>query len=573
MEQQEAFLRRECSDDPAAQAEVRKLLGVALQAPDFLQNPVMRISGSPFEPPAFEKLLPPGETLNGRYIIEDKIGEGGFSTVYLAADAQLPGKKVVAKVIRGDIDDQWLLRRLDREIKALSRIDHPGVVSVLDHGNSSAGPYVVTQYVPGRSLRALLMEEPGPWPFRRVLHLISQIARALAAAHQQGICHRDLRPENIIVRDAGRPYEQAVVIDFGIATIRDSAATTGTSTQVAGSPEYMAPEQFLGRPQPASDVYALGAIAFEMLTGQQLHIHNSPKGLKATGDVYPPEVPLHAQKAIARAIHYDYHSRYENVEEFAQGLSSADLMEQSDRQTIREKAVPVESQDSDEANPVARSATDTDSFTRMFQDQRQPAATPGHPPHPRPTGASEPKPETGDSGSFTKVFGGRPPTGPPAVIPSPPPPSPITSEPLKTDPKKAELPPLPPPDDESFSPLFKSPAKSSRTRSPESGRGTQPVTDDDRTIFRHVPSPARGDATDILRSPPRMPGRDVVEHDDYTRARDTGEVRPLPIPQQQQATAPKPTAANGRFVVALPILIALTLLAIAIAAFIIVTNR
>ena len=317
-----AYVRAEAAGSPEMENEVLHMLRVVTDSPGFLDAPVARISDAPADDAPPPRLVA-GDLINGRYAIEDQIGSGGSSFVYLASDRQLAGRRVVIKVLRTDLDEQWVRHRFDKEIEALSKVQHPGVVSVLDRGSTAGGaPCVVLQYIEGKILRILMTESAGPWPISRVIPLLSQMARALAAVHAEGVCHRDIRPENVIVRNAGHRDEQPVLIDFGIATMPKTSAAT---TRVTGTPEYMAPEQLLGRPVPASDVYSLGAVGFELLTGQCWH-QCLPRVQSDTAELhgfYPPQVPSALRAAIAKAVCWDASGRYSDA------LSFADAVERS----------------------------------------------------------------------------------------------------------------------------------------------------------------------------------------------------------------------------------------------------
>src|SRR4051794_30869062 len=200
-----------------------------------------------------------------RYEIERPLGRGGMSAVFLAKDRQLLSKRVVVKVLLEEMnEDAWVRQKFFQEMEALARIDHPGVVGVLDTGQTPDGKqFLVMQYIEGQTLRTVI--RPGGIEFERAANLIRQIGSALAAAHDAGVWHRDLKPENIMLQHAGGE-DYAKLIDFGIAGIQNSQFT-GEKTKVAGSLSYMAPEQFAGIPCAASDTYALGVVAYELLTG------------------------------------------------------------------------------------------------------------------------------------------------------------------------------------------------------------------------------------------------------------------------------------------------------------------
>ena len=207
----------------------------------------------------------PRLALRGRYVLEDRVGAGGMGEVWRARDIRLGGI-VAVKVLRPEFaDDPEFRDRLRLEGRHAALLSHPGVVQVRDYDDGCAGgvPYLVMEYVAGPSLAAVLAAE-GTLSPRRVLGLVAQAARALACAHAAGIVHRDMKPGNVLV-DRG----QVKIADFGIARAVGAAPVTGAGLMI-GTPAYLSPEQVAGIPAtPASDLYSLGVIAYECLTGQQ----------------------------------------------------------------------------------------------------------------------------------------------------------------------------------------------------------------------------------------------------------------------------------------------------------------
>jgi len=148
-------------------------------------------------------------------------------------------------------------------------VRHPNVVSIYAHGTAPSGaPYLVMEFVEGKNLREVL--EMGALPARRTARFLRQLAGALDAIHASGICHRDVKPENVIIRNESSPDEAAVLIDFSIAIVKDANETLHGLSRAAGSFDYMAPEQAVGYAQPSSDIYSLSKLVIEMLTGRQL---------------------------------------------------------------------------------------------------------------------------------------------------------------------------------------------------------------------------------------------------------------------------------------------------------------
>src|SRR6185436_15063834 len=184
-----------------------------------------------------------GFTLDGRYLIKRRLGSGGFGVVYLASDEKMVSRPVVVKTLRGgEIRNEWNVKTFRREIESLTRVDHPSIVGIFDVGELPDGsPYIVMQYVDGFSLRSVISNEG--MDFQRAANIIRQIGRALSAAHDRGILHRDLKPENIMVQTLGDGEEQVKIIDFGIASVKNSVVSLDTAGgRTVGTVAYMSPE-------------------------------------------------------------------------------------------------------------------------------------------------------------------------------------------------------------------------------------------------------------------------------------------------------------------------------------------
>ena len=212
-----------------------------------------------------------GRMLDRRYHVVSRIAHGGMATVYLATDTRLD-REVALKVMHADLArDAEFVDRFIGEAKSVARLSHQNIVAVFDQGSDGQFLYLAMEYVPGPTLRALLRERRWlPWP--EALALIEPILAALAAAHQAGIVHRDVKPENVLISPDGR----VKVVDFGLA--RASAAVGNTRAGVIiGSVAYIAPEQVTGAPTDArTDVYSAGIMLFEMLTGRQPYSGETP---------------------------------------------------------------------------------------------------------------------------------------------------------------------------------------------------------------------------------------------------------------------------------------------------------
>lgn len=274
-----------------------------------------------------------GQTLDGRYFVEKEMGHGGVGVVYLARDRRLMDKCVVVKVLLEKwLQDEWVTNKFLHEREALARVDHPGIVGILDVGELADGkPYIVMQCVDGVTLRSIL--QPEGMDIERAARLIEQVADALSEAHEKGIFHRDLKPENIMLQSLGGGREQVKIIDFGIAKVRDSALAPSTKVSATvGTIAYMSPEQLSAeRLTTASDIYALGAISYEMLTGrrpfnpeskfQMLEVQRA--GVRARPQDLRPALSAAAQAIILKALSFDPKDRYQDAREFGRELAEA----------------------------------------------------------------------------------------------------------------------------------------------------------------------------------------------------------------------------------------------------------
>ncbi len=212
-----------------------------------------------------------GRIVDGRYQINRKLARGGMATVYLADDLRLT-RTVAIKVMHDNLGtDADFVDRFDREARAAARLSHPNVVSVFDQGMDEERPYIVMEYVEGPTLRHVLTRE-APLPPLRAVDMITQVTAAVAAAHESGIIHRDLKPENVLISPRG----QLKVADFGLA--RAVTAHTATANgMLIGTVSYIAPELVTkGHADTRCDVYALGVVLYEMITGVKPHTGETP---------------------------------------------------------------------------------------------------------------------------------------------------------------------------------------------------------------------------------------------------------------------------------------------------------
>jgi serine/threonine protein kinase len=295
------------------------------------------------------ELLKKGEFVNDRYQIELEIGRGGFAVVYLASDTTLHNRLVIVKVLNKiNTDNQdWVRNKFLAEIKALSKLNHPNVVTIFDYGVLKRDErfFFVMEYLEGYNLRKIIAKANFRLLSEQIISIINQISNALDAAHKLGIYHRDLKPENIMIQPLGNEQLHVKVIDFGIATVKDSATISVKTSSLAGTPAYMSPEQLEGHPCPASDIYALGVITYELLTGRVpfnvTHLKNITrlisklKEMQRQGVIIKPSLlnaslSTEVDKVLLKALSYNPKDRYEQSSQFAQALSKALFDEKAD---------------------------------------------------------------------------------------------------------------------------------------------------------------------------------------------------------------------------------------------------
>lgn len=271
-EDRAAYLNQACAGDHSLRIEVESLLAVDGRAEDFLAEGAMSDAAKML---AQEKALSLIGKKLGPYQALALIGAGGMGEVYRARDARL-SRDVAIKVLPASFArDADRLRRFEQEARAAGMLSHPNILTIYDIGDYEGAPYLVAELLEGEDLRAQLKQ--GAIPQRKALDYAQQIARGLAAAHERGIVHRDLKPENLFITKDGR----VKILDFGLAklkpqpnaTIESQAATQGRFTEpgmVMGTVGYMAPEQARGEEADhRADIFAFGAILYEMLTGQR----------------------------------------------------------------------------------------------------------------------------------------------------------------------------------------------------------------------------------------------------------------------------------------------------------------
>lgn len=261
-----------------------------------------------------------------RYEIKSELGRGGMATVYHAYDPNFERDVAIKVLPQAMLHDPQFRVRFEREAKMIALLEHPAIVPVYDFGEQDGQPYIVMRYMAGRSLADQLKQ--GPMSMADTARIISRLAPALDAAHAKGIIHRDLKPGNVLFDQYGNSF----LSDFGIARLTQQGAATLTGAAIVGTPAYMSPEQVRGDKEidGRSDIYALGILVYQMLTGKQpyrgdtlakvmmMHVLDPvPNVLEERNDL-PPGVNRVMDKALAK----DPDERYSTSEELAESLES-----------------------------------------------------------------------------------------------------------------------------------------------------------------------------------------------------------------------------------------------------------
>jgi serine/threonine protein kinase len=265
----------------------------------------------------------------GRYQILELLGMGGMATVYKAYDTRLE-REVAIKVIRREAfpsdEMETLLKRFEREAKSLGRLSHPNIVGVIDYGDYEGLPYLVMVYLSGGTLKDRL---GVPLPWRQAIQMIIPIAHALEYVHSQNIINRDVKPSNILMTETGQP----MLTDFGLVKLfgqKDKDASLTSSGTGLGTPDYMAPEQWTGEPTAQSDLYSLGVVLYEMITGHRPYTADTPAGVllkQATESLplpkqYIPDLPKDVESVLLRVLAKEPKDRYADMHVFIDELQN-----------------------------------------------------------------------------------------------------------------------------------------------------------------------------------------------------------------------------------------------------------
>lgn len=264
--------------------------------------------------------------LNQRYQLTDCLGEGGMALVYSGIDLMLE-RQIAVKILRSDLAcDQKFLERFRMEAKAAANLMHPNIITVYDFGTDDDRLFIVMEYMPGMDLKTLIKQR-GRFSIEDGLYLIIQACAGIGYAHRAGLIHCDIKPQNLLVS----PDQRLKVTDFGIARALSTINPDEHQHEVWGSPQYFSPEQAAGKaPSPASDVYSLGVVMYEMLTGQLPFISDSPTELarmhQSEEPIPPsllnPAIPPQLEQIILKVLSKEPSLRYRTADQLGRILQN-----------------------------------------------------------------------------------------------------------------------------------------------------------------------------------------------------------------------------------------------------------
>ncbi|MGN1268246.1 MAG: Stk1 family PASTA domain-containing Ser/Thr kinase [Candidatus Aphodocola sp.] len=325
-------------------------------------------------------MIAKGQLINDRYEIQRLIGEGGMANVYLAKDTILD-RKVAVKVLRGDLaGDEKFVRRFQREALSASSLSHPNIVEIYDVGEDEGNFYIVMEYIEGKTLKQLIKKR-GVLSLPETMDIMLQLLDALATAHDSYIIHRDIKPQNIMIKESGL----VKITDFGIAMALNSAQLTQTNS-VMGSVHYLPPEQASGKGSTIrSDIYSLGILMFEMLSGKvpfkgdsavEIALKHMKEPLPSVKEINPV-VPQSVENIILKASAKNPKNRYRDVREMADDIKTCLDEEKENEERITFKypetdfsdtkavtSLKEEKKNIKEEKPVVKQITDDDKIEK-----------------------------------------------------------------------------------------------------------------------------------------------------------------------------------------------------------------
>ncbi len=275
----------------------------------------------------------------GKYKILAEIGKGGFGTVYRALDTVLDVERAVKVLHPLLVSDNIFLARFKQEAQLAAKLDHPNLVPVVDFGEDNGRFFLVMKYMPGGSLKDRI-DQNGPWDEKTAINILEQAGRGVDYAHERGIIHRDLKPRNILFDEDG----SVRVADLGFAKSLSEESSTSLSSSgiMLGTPAYMAPEIWRGRPaSPASDIYSTGCIFYEMLTGKILFEGDSPADMMTKHVLDGPQLdemlPAQTKTVLLRTLAMEPADRYKTISEFTSKLKALERKETKPQETPASK--------------------------------------------------------------------------------------------------------------------------------------------------------------------------------------------------------------------------------------------
>jgi eukaryotic-like serine/threonine-protein kinase len=378
-----------------------------------------------------------GTVVADTYRLEALIGRGGMGDVFSASHLRLPGKQVAIKFLHPDVADPEILARFRREAEIASRLGHPNIVTVLDFNSLPDGtPYLVLEYLVGETLDDALAS--GPFSVERMLVIARQLGSALAAAHRASVVHRDLKPANIFLVPTeidGHVGEIAKILDFGISKIRGSQTVKTQDSALLGTPQYMSPEQATGKHDAVdgrTDIFALGAIFYEMLSGRAAFAGSSiPEVVfKVVYEPAPPlaqlvpNIPPVVLAAIERAMQKKPDDRFASVGDLVTALTGVELATLPGRAGTpiaigSGGSRPGGSRKVSSPDAMARTLGSGDHAEALMATAHEPSATGAQPQAEPASAAPSAAPAFGTlAGSSSHAAGGYPGSTPP-VLPTP----------------------------------------------------------------------------------------------------------------------------------------------------------